>query len=570
MIGVTLKISASDDERDVFEYQLEEGSTTSVGRTDPATIVISDAGLSRRHVTLRHEGDQVWLADENSTNGTFLNDEQISPSGASLQDGDVISIGNHTTIIVEMRRTSRRAPTSRDNAPRRTTPSIAQMPPPAPAPRSASFDNRAATPQPNKSQATAPTITTPIIIALCAGLVIVCATIIGVVAYAVRNTDDNHSTASGGQNANEEYDDEYSDDEYVDEYEDQTEEDETLYVPETPAAPPTKTTNTANTKSSSANKPATTSNSESTAASEAALAAQFSRAITKLKEDRREPTGQAASVEIPAELKHYPDRRRFLSIQTAAAREQNVQPPHDFAELATLYNEKQFVELKPVTDSYVLYGVGAGRTDDFTHYERAAGQSLPMYRTAAELQTGLAAIADDARKSFIQSFYKDASVFKLMSSELESISNLARDFNGRRFDLNLPAERREFKRRLLSLTRPATRKLIEELSLTYKKEFDRPLPIASLIRTDQYQRELSERNVNAAKNSLPPHTTGFAFDVSYRFMNAREQNFLMREIARLENAGRIEALRESNNCFHIFVFAEGRPPAESLVKKVTG
>ena len=42
----------------------------------------------------------------------------------------------------------------------------------------------------------------------------------------------------------------------------------------------------------------------------------------------------------------------------------------------------------------------------------------------------------------------------------------------------------------------------------------------------------------------PPHTTGCAFDFSYRYMAADEQQFLMDRIAQLEDQGKVESLKE--------------------------
>jgi hypothetical protein len=91
-----------------------------------------------------------------------------------------------------------------------------------------------------------------------------------------------------------------------------------------------------------------------------------------------------------------------------------------------------------------------------------------------------------------------------------------------------------------------------------------------LVRTLEYQTELSKRNKAAAKNDIPPHTTGCAIDLSYKYMTAEEQNFLMNEIARYEKAGRVEALRENNNCYHIFVFPKGHPPSPASIKRGGG
>jgi hypothetical protein len=109
--------------------------------------------------------------------------------------------------------------------------------------------------------------------------------------------------------------------------------------------------------------------------------------------------------------------------------------------------------------------------------------------------------------------------------------------------------------------------VLEELATAYQSEFKRPLPVTSLVRTEEYQRQLREAgNPNAGDFAVEPHTTGFAFDVYYRFMSAREQEFVMGEIARLKDAGRVEALRELRDHYHVYAFAEGHPPDEKDIK----
>ena len=106
--------------------------------------------------------------------------------------------------------------------------------------------------------------------------------------------------------------------------------------------------------------------------------------------------------------------------------------------------------------------------------------------------------------------------------------------------------------------------MLLELARAYHERFGRPLPVTSMIRTQRYQRRLGRVNRNATPVDLPPHSTGMAFDVSYKFMAPDEQNFLMEEVARLEGAGRVEAIRERRNHFHIYVLGDG-PPPEALI-----
>jgi pSer/pThr/pTyr-binding forkhead associated (FHA) protein len=70
-----------------------ENERTSFGRGSEATHRFDDDGLSRLHSTIYREGDRVWIVDENSTNGTFINGERAASGGTPLRNGDTIKIG---------------------------------------------------------------------------------------------------------------------------------------------------------------------------------------------------------------------------------------------------------------------------------------------------------------------------------------------------------------------------------------------------------------------------------------------------------------------------------------------
>lgn len=44
----------------------------------------------------------------------------------------------------------------------------------------------------------------------------------------------------------------------------------------------------------------------------------------------------------------------------------------------------------------------------------------------------------------------------------------------------------------------------------------------------------------------------------------------MSDIARLRDAGRVEALRENRDHFHVFAFVDGRRPGEDLIRQSLG
>ncbi len=64
-----------------------------IGRRQ-ADIILDDAKVSSLHAEIRAEGNQIFLVDLQSTNGTFVNRQPISRT--ALSDQDVVEIGNTT------------------------------------------------------------------------------------------------------------------------------------------------------------------------------------------------------------------------------------------------------------------------------------------------------------------------------------------------------------------------------------------------------------------------------------------------------------------------------------------
>lgn len=62
-----------------------------IGRCDGATIILTDSGISRRHLLIQKQDNTFKATDLNSTNGTEINDAKITDS-CQLKDGDKIRI----------------------------------------------------------------------------------------------------------------------------------------------------------------------------------------------------------------------------------------------------------------------------------------------------------------------------------------------------------------------------------------------------------------------------------------------------------------------------------------------
>lgn len=64
-------------------------------------VAIDASTLSRRHARITLEGDRCWIADLNSTNGTFLNGRRLSGKPEPLQPGDRIQLGPTVVLLLQ-------------------------------------------------------------------------------------------------------------------------------------------------------------------------------------------------------------------------------------------------------------------------------------------------------------------------------------------------------------------------------------------------------------------------------------------------------------------------------------
>jgi len=299
--------------------------------------------------------------------------------------------------------------------------------------------------------------------------------------------------------------------------------------------------------------PSAETGSESDAAVEAAIKAV------------EEPRSSTEPLKTPAELKLYPDRKRFLAIQAAAATTEAYERPHDLGALARLIRSGELQPLPELGNDYVLDGVGEdAREQLLAHYDEDSGLEIPLLADPAEAEKVAAGLPAN-KAALIRKLYGRPDSRAMLAAEYEALTTLARDFQGETYDLKDPEDRTDFAQRLLSSLRPAAREVMLSLAAKYHARFGRRLPVVSMVRTERYQRLLGRVNANATRIDIAPHTTGEAFDITYRYMPSDEQNLLMTEIAALEEAGKVEALRENRNCFHVFAFASGHPPQEAAV-----
>jgi len=73
------------------DFRLRVGKNV-IGTAADCDIVLTDKKISRKHSTIRFEGGEFQIADLDSSNGCFVNDEKIQKH--DLIDNDIIKLGD--------------------------------------------------------------------------------------------------------------------------------------------------------------------------------------------------------------------------------------------------------------------------------------------------------------------------------------------------------------------------------------------------------------------------------------------------------------------------------------------
>jgi pSer/pThr/pTyr-binding forkhead associated (FHA) protein len=524
MKKVTLEIETSYERKSVA---LEE--ELSVGRTGEAQLIIGDAGLSRVNTTFFRDDDDVLIADENSLNGTFLNGERITGRPRVLSDGDEIRIGSDTLIRVlieedfgaETRKREEDFNENRSFAASGFGEEGASLYNAEGEKRQNSFSTQ----QNPQSAIQNPESGKPPFI-LIAGVVSTFIIIfLGIAAYFIASQYEKNQTAGKNQKTQQTVvksqtipvrvvdplggEDEEDLDDLIASWEVAEEEINAATVADVTVA---------------ADASAEETELNVTAAF---LAEQQSKAFAA----RNGETGiRPAGLNVPKEL--FGDG---VIKQKAKLREMNTtgyKQPLDFAELAEKRLSRELIEMPMATKSFYLDVGGSAKDSPFT---------------AFSFQTGNTEITPGTPK-------------------WNTLAQLASNFAGTKYDLNNPAHRKQMRMRLLRMFNQRAKPLLKELADAYHAKFNRPLRVTSLTRSMDYQISLNATNANSFKvrgeGSLPPHTSGCAFDLSRKHMTADEQNFVMQKLAEMEQRGVLDALIEygTNACFHVFIYADGAPP----------
>ena len=71
---------------------------TTIGRSPDCDVFLDDVTVSRRHAVLIRRGEEWFIEDQGSLNGTFLNRNRIE--SASLENGDELQVGKYRLLFL--------------------------------------------------------------------------------------------------------------------------------------------------------------------------------------------------------------------------------------------------------------------------------------------------------------------------------------------------------------------------------------------------------------------------------------------------------------------------------------
>ncbi|MDM8541446.1 FHA domain-containing protein [Desulfococcaceae bacterium HSG9] len=90
-------ISLKTDDNKIRRYKLKQGKSLQIGRIDDNDIIIENPSVSGHHATIESDGEAFFLADNQSSNGSFVNNQLVIYR--RLDHKDIITIGNQPMIF---------------------------------------------------------------------------------------------------------------------------------------------------------------------------------------------------------------------------------------------------------------------------------------------------------------------------------------------------------------------------------------------------------------------------------------------------------------------------------------
>ena len=84
---------ALDGQQKGEDFRVRDGQNT-IGSDAGCDIVFTDPTISAKHASLRYKESKFFLTDLDSSNGSYLNDNNESIAREELKDNDVVRLGD--------------------------------------------------------------------------------------------------------------------------------------------------------------------------------------------------------------------------------------------------------------------------------------------------------------------------------------------------------------------------------------------------------------------------------------------------------------------------------------------
>lgn len=82
------------------DLTIDIDKSLSIGRSDSNDLVLATAQISRQHAKINRIGEQLYVQDLGSSNGTFINGERIATEAYALQATDELAFADLVFLVV--------------------------------------------------------------------------------------------------------------------------------------------------------------------------------------------------------------------------------------------------------------------------------------------------------------------------------------------------------------------------------------------------------------------------------------------------------------------------------------